>query len=276
MADKKKTTEQQPKEELHEEETKIELEKEEVPEEIKDIEEETKIEQKPTILDQWQPKTSLGKKVKEGKITNIDQILDRGEKILEKEISETLLPNLEIELLLVGQSKGKFGGGARRIFKQTQKKTPEGNKPSFICLAATGNKNGYIGIGLGKSKDTVPSREKAIRKAKLNIFKIRRGCGSWECGCKTAHSIPFTVTGKCGSAQIKLMPAPKGKGLVVEKECAKVLKLSGIKDVFSKATGQTGVKINLLKACIEAMQKLTETKIKPEHTENLGIKEGKL
>ncbi len=268
-----KKTEQ--KEEIHEEEeTKIEVEPIETPEEIKDIEEETKIEHKTTALDNWQPKTSLGKKVKEGKITNISQILDKGETILEKEITEALLPNLEMELLLVGQSKGKFGGGSRRIFKQTQKKTPEGNKPSFLCLAAAGNKDGYIGIGLGKSKDTVPSREKAIRQAKLNIFKIIRGCGSWECGCKTPHSIPFTVIGKSGSAWIKLMPAPKGKGLVVEKECAKVLKLAGIKDVFSRTKGQTGVKINLIKACIQALEKLSTTKTKPEYTQSLGMTEG--
>lgn len=280
MVVKKKKNEEEPTKEKEiiashdEEETKIVLEKEESHEEIKDVDEETKIEEKPTEIEKWQPKTSLGKKVKEGKITSISQILDTGEKILEKEIVDATIPNLEIELLLVGQSKGKFGGGARRIFKQTQKKTPEGNKPSFLCMAATGNKNGYIGIGLGKSKDTVPSREKAIRNAKLNIFKITRGCGSWECNCKTPHSIPFTVKGKCGSAEIKLMPAPKGKGLVVEKECAKVLRLAGIKDILSKTKGQTRAKINLVTACITALKQLTDTKIKPDYIQNLGMKEG--
>ena len=109
---------------------------------------------------------------------------------------------LKNDLLLIGQSKGKFGGGARRIFKQTQKKTPEGNKPSFACAAVVGNEDGYVGVGSGKSKDTVPAREKAIRRAKLNLFKIRRGCGSWECNCKTHHSIPFETEGKCGSVSI--------------------------------------------------------------------------
>jgi hypothetical protein len=74
-------------------------------------------------FDSWQPKTTMGKKVKSGEIKDIDQILDNGEKILESEIVDILLPNLESELLLIGQSKGKFGGGQRRVFKQTQKKT---------------------------------------------------------------------------------------------------------------------------------------------------------
>ena len=56
-----------------------------------------------------------------------------------------------------------------------------------------GNKNGVIGVGYGKSKETVPAREKAFRNAKLNIFKIRRGCGSWECMCGEPHSIPFMI-----------------------------------------------------------------------------------
>lgn len=222
-------------------------------------------------LDKWNPKTSIGKKVKAGQITHLSEILNNGERILEYEIIDTLLPELELELLMVGQSKGKFGGGSRRIFGQTQKKTPEGNKLSFATMAVVGTKNGYVGIGIGKSKDTVPAREKAGRNAKLNMFKISRGCGSWECNCKTSHSIPFTVEGKCGSVSIKLMPAPKGKGLVVEKECAKILRLAGIKDVWSKTKGQTQVKKNLIKACELALRKLIQTKINPVVIQETGL-----
>ena len=169
----------------------------------------------------WKPKTNLGRKVKSGEIKDIDEILDNGLKILEAEIVDALLPNLESELLLIGQSKGKFGGGQRRVFKQTQKKTREGNKPHFSTFAVVGNKNGYVGMGSGKSKETVPAREKAFKSAKLNIIKIRRGNGSWEDPTKTPNSIPFTVDGKCGSVKITLKPAPKGTGLKVEKECQK-------------------------------------------------------
>jgi small subunit ribosomal protein S5 len=181
---------------------------------------------------------------------------------------------MESELLLIGQSKGKFGGGSRRIFRQTQKKTPEGNKPSFACFAAVGNFDGYVGAGNGKSKDTVPAREKATRTAKLNVFKIRRGCGSWECGCKTPHSIPFAVEGKCSSVKIKLMPAPKGKGLCVEPECAKILRLAGVKDVWSKTFGQTRNKTNLIKACIAALRQLNIVKVQTNKKKDLGILEG--
>jgi small subunit ribosomal protein S5 len=226
-------------------------------------------------LDDWKPRTSLGHEVKNKTITDIDAILDEGRTILEAEITETLLPDMETELLLIGQAKGKFGGGQRRIFKNTQKKTREGNKPKFSVMAVVGDKNGHIGIGVGSSKETVPSREKAIRQAKMNIFKIRRGSGSWESSTVTEpHTIPFAVEGKCGSVIVRLMPAPKGKGLTVEKECAKVLGLAGIQDVWSKSYGQTKNKMNMIKALEAALKKLSTTKLRPQDVEMLSVIEG--
>ncbi len=251
------------------EEVKLDVEKDVLTE----IPEEEAVEVKKGGVDvtAWQPKTSIGQKVKAGEITNIDQILDKGQKILEEMIVDVLLPGMQSDLLMIGQAKGKFGGGQKRVFKQTQKKTPEGNKPSFSCVAIVGNGNGYVGVGTGKSKDTVPAREKALRKAKINIFKIARGCGSWECGCKTPHSIPFAVEGKTGSIRIRLMPAPKGKGLCLEQESAKILKIAGIKDVWSKTDGNLRTTTNLIGAVLDALKKLNTTKIRPSHAERVAL-----
>ncbi len=237
-------------------------------------EEQTKIELTAEVRN-WKPKTDLGRKVQSGEIKNIDEIIDNGLTILEPEIIDSLM-QLESELLLIGQAKGKFGGGQRRVFRQTQKKTREGNKPKFTTLAVVGNKDGYIGLGLGKSKETVPAREKALKNAKLNLFKITRGSGSWQSNSSTPNSIPFAVTGKCGSSEIKLMPAPKGTGLCVEKECAKILALAGIKDVWSKTQGQTKNKINLVMACEDALRKLVTTKVRPKDAQAISLQEGKL
>lgn len=224
----------------------------------------------------WVPKTELGRKVKNGEITKIDEIIDNGMKILEPEIIDILMPDLETDLLLIGQSKGKFGGGQRRVFKQTQKKTQEGNKPKFATFAVSGNKNGFVGIGYGKAKETVPAREKAIRNSKLNVIKILRGNGSWEDTSTEPNSIPFAVDGKCGSVKIKLMPAPRGTGLCVEPECQKILRLAGIKDIWSKTQGQTKTKINLITACFEALTKLSEMKVQPRFKDLLGVTGGAL
>ena len=252
------------------------LEEEEIIIENDAIKKEVVVEKRHTAFNKesWKPKTSLGIKVKSGEIDNIDYVLDNRLRILEHEIVDVLMPNLVIDLLFVGQSKGKFGGGQKRVFRQTQKKTQEGNKPHFGTFAVLGNGNGYIGIGYGKSKETVPAREKATRNAKRNIVKILRGCGSWQCGCKKPHSIPFAVEGRKGSVRIRLMPAPRGTGLSIEGECAKMLKIAGIKDIRSHTLGQTRTKVNLIYACFEALKKLATIKIHEGDAEKLGIVEG--
>lgn len=209
-------------------------------------------EEKQNALDNWKPKTLLGRKVREGKIKNIDEIIN--EPILEQQIIDLLLPTTS-DLLLIGQSKGKFGGGKRRAWKQTQRKTIDGNVPSFSCGVIIGDKSGHVGVGFGKAKETLPAREKALRKAKLNVIKITRGCASFDCSCSELHTVPFIVEGKCGSAVVRLIPAPQGTGLVIGDECKKILKLAGIKDIYSKTFGQTRSTINLAKACIEALKK---------------------
>jgi len=208
-------------------------------------------------LASWVPKTQIGKDVKEGKEKDIDNILENGKRILEPEIVDTLM-NLENDLLSIGQAKGKFGGGKRRAWRQTQKKTKEGNVLTFSAMAVVGDRKGHVGLGYGKAKETLPSREKAVRKAKLNLMKIRMGCAHFDCSCNEAHTVPYVVEGKCGSVRLKLMPAPQGTGLVVGDECKKILKLAGIKDVYCASSGTVRTTFNLAKACIDALQKTTE------------------
>jgi len=206
------------------------------------------------IIESWDPKTKLGEEVKSGKVKNIDEILDDKRKILESEIVDSLV-NLKSDLIFIGQSKGKFGGGKRRVWRQTQRKTKQANVPTFSTMAVIGDENGHIGIGAGKSKETLPARDKAIRKAKLNIMKIKRTCAGFDCDCSELHTVPFKVTGKAGSVRVTLIPAPQGTGLVVGTELKKILKFAGIKDVYSRASGKVRTTFNLIKACMDALEK---------------------
>ena len=227
----------------------------------------------PNHLETWKPKTRLGKLVQDKEITDMDDVLDNGWKIYEPEIVDTLLPGLESELLLYGQSRGKFGGGQRREFRQTQKKTKEGNKPKFSTVALVGNGNGFVGIGFGKAKETVPAREKASRNAKLNIIKIRRGSGSWESTIEEPHSLPFKVQGRSGSVVVTLLPAPKGNGIKGQQELVKILHRAGIQDAWIKARGMTSARQNLIKACFNALKKTSSLHVLAADKER--ITEGK-
>lgn len=205
-------------------------------------------------LENWVPKTILGKKVKENKIKNIDEALKH--KILEPEIIDSLIKTKE-EVLNIGQAKGKFGGGKRRAWRQTQRKTKEGNVATFSCMVVIGS-NGYLGLGYGRSKETLPARAKAVRKAKLNLIKIKTACASFDCNCGENHTIPFIVEGKSGSSRVRLIPAPQGTGLVAGDEIKKILRVAGIKDVYSNTKGKKRTTINMAKACVDALKKTTE------------------
>jgi small subunit ribosomal protein S5 len=97
-----------------------------------------------------------------------------------------------------------------------------------------------------------------------------RGSGSWQSSTNEPHSIPFKVTGKSGSVKMTLMPAPVGKGLIIEKECKKILDLAGIKDVWSRTEGQTVTKLNLVLACVDALKKLSTIKISEKKKKDMS------
>ncbi len=212
-------------------------------------------------LELWIPKTQLGKDVKAGKIKDIETVFASGKKILEAEIVDTLIPHLQTDVLFIGQAKGKFGGGKRRAFRQTQKVGKEGTTLTFSVMAVVGDGSGHIGIGYGKAAETLPAKEKAVRKAKLNMMTVPRGCGSFNCSCSEKHSIPMEIEGKCSSVKIKLIPAPQGTGLVVNNELKKILRVAGIKDIYSKSSGKKRTTFNTAKACVQALNKLNDLEL---------------
>lgn len=222
----------------------------------------------------WVPKTQLGKEVLSGKYTSIKDVIKSGNRILEAEITEHLVPDLKTEFVNVGQAKGKFGGGKRKTSKATQKITKEGSVMSFSMVCISGNSNGVVGLGFGKARENVPAREKAVRKAKQDLILIRRGAGSWGSFGTDPTTIPFSVTGKCGSTKITLIPAPKGTGLVAEDEVAKMLELAGIKDVWSRTQGTTSNKTNLMKATFAALKQLQKVRLTPKVIKGRNIVDG--
>ena len=197
----------------------------------------------------WPAKTQAGKLVQKGEITSIDQIIEKGIPILENEIVSALLRDLKEEVLNINS---------------VQRTTDAGRKRRFRVCVAIGNNDGYVGIGIDKALNVRPAIDRASRKARLNIFKVKRGCGSWECGCGEEHSIPYASKGKQGSVSITLIPAPKGTGIVAGKTAKKVLELAGIKDVWSRTSGQTASTVNFAQATINALKNIRKTRMAQE------------
>ena len=190
-------------------------------------------------LDNWVPKTQLGKQVYEGQVSSIYEIFEEGFKIKEVQIVDVLVPGLKDEVININL---------------VQKQTDAGESSRFTALVAVGNENGLIGVGLGKAKRVRNAIEKGIRLAKLNLHPIRMGCGSWECDCGEGHTLPFKVQGKAGSVVVKLLPGPQGLGLVAGDTAKVVLKMSGVKDCWSKCIGRTTTTNSFAFATFEALK----------------------
>jgi len=214
---------------------------------------------KESMIVEWEPKTKLGIQVKKGKITSMHDALQSGLPLREPQIVDILLPDLADEVLDVNM---------------VQRMTDSGRRVKFLITVAVGNKNGYVGLGQAKGKEVGASIRKAIEHAKLELIEIRRGCGSWECGCGKPHTVPFAVTGKSGSVEITFKPAPQGIGLATGDVAKKILTLAGIKDCWAFTNGKTRTTVNYAKSVFNALKKNTEMRVLSSEIKSVGIVSG--
>jgi small subunit ribosomal protein S5 len=191
-------------------------------------------------LEEWVPKTRLGKMIQEGKITSVEDVFISGLKISEPQIVDALIPDLQEEVININL---------------VQKQTDAGEKSRFKAIVAVGNRDGYIGLGQGKASQVRNAIEKAAANARLNIVPIKRGCGSWECSCGKAHSVAFMVEGKCGGVRVVIVPGPRGLGLVSSEVAKTILGMAGIKDLWMRSYGATRTVPSFACAVFDALKK---------------------
>ncbi|AGB50174.1 ribosomal protein S5/S2 [Methanomethylovorans hollandica DSM 15978] len=195
--------------------------------------------------EEWIPQTRLGKLVQEGQITSMDEAIDSGLPLRESRIVDILLPNLEDEVLDINM---------------VQRMTDSGRRVKFRATVIVGNGDGFVGLGQAKDNQVGPAIRKAIENAKINLVRVKRGCGSWECACGLNHTVPSEVMGKAGSVIVVLMPAPRGLGLAAGGTAKKVLEKAGIKDVWTRTEGTTRTTLNFAKATFNALQAIGTVK----------------
>lgn len=122
-----------------------------------------------------------------------------------------------------------------------------GRRMRFRATVVIGNRNGKVGVGVGKSEEVVGSIQKAISDAKKNLIVVKMD----------GTTIPHDIAIKYKSASILLMPAAPGTGIIAGGTIRKVVELAGIKDILSKSFGTTN-KISCSRAALEALSLLKE------------------
>jgi small subunit ribosomal protein S2e len=132
-----------------------------------------------------------------------------------------------------------------------QKQTRAGQRTRFKAFVVIGDKNGHLGLGVKCSKEVATSIRAAIILAKLSLIPVRRGY--WGNKIGKPHTVPTKVTGKCGSVLVRLVPAPRGTGIVAAETPTKLLTFAGIEDIFTRASGHTKTLGNFAKATFAAL-----------------------
>ena len=134
-----------------------------------------------------------------------------------------------------------------------------GRRFSFSALSVAGNRGGLVGHGFGKARQVPNAIEKAAKDARKHMMRV----------CLTPlGTIPHEVTGRHCGAEIRLIPASPGTGVIAGQSVRAVCEMAGVKDILTKAYGSTNP-VNLIKATFNALSQLRM----PETVEGLrGVK----
>ena len=173
--------------------------------------------------------TKLGRLVKAGKIKTIEHIYLFSMPIKEYEI---------VEYFLGEKGSGKLKDEVMKV-QPVQKQTRAGQRTRFKAFVLVGDFDGHVGLGVKVGKEVANAIRAAIIDGKMNVVPARRGY--WGNKIGLPHTVPNKIHGKCGSVHIRLVPAPRGTGIVAAPVSKKILQYAGVTDCFTQTKGTTMV-----------------------------------
>jgi small subunit ribosomal protein S2e len=182
------------------------------------------------------PVTKLGRLVDSGRITSLEEIYLYALPIKEYQIIDKFVPNLKDEVMKIMPVQKQTNAGQRTRFK------------AFVCV---GDEKGHLGLGVKCASEVANAIRGAIILAKLSLVPIRKGY--WGSRFGEPHTVPCKVSGKCGSVLVRLVPAPRGTGIVAARTPKKLLHFAGLEDVFTTSKGKTKTMGNFAKATFNAV-----------------------
>lgn len=190
--------------------------------------------------------TKLGRLVKSGMVKSIDDVFLWSIPIKEPQIIDALIPNLSDEVMSIAP---------------IQKQTTAGQRTRFKAFVAVGDNKSLVGLGWKSAKEVANAIRGAIVSAKLSVIRVQMG--HWGSTLGRPHTVPMKISGKVGSVMVRLIPAPRGTGLVAAPIGKKFLGMAGLRDVYTSATGHTRSTGNFVKAMFKCLTR-TQSFVTPE------------
>lgn len=125
-----------------------------------------------------------------------------------------------------------------------------GRRFSIRALVVVGDRNGYVGYGLGKASEYTEAIRKGVEDAKKHLMQVPL----------SGTTIPFMVTTRYGASEVMLKPAAPGTGVIAGGAVRAVMEAVGVRDILTKTLGSTN-KANTVNACLKALHELRSPEV---------------
>ena len=149
-----------------------------------------------------------------------------------------------VQAKMQGKAEGPEDGLREKMIaiNRVTKVVKGGRILGFAALTVVGDGDGRVGMGKGKSKEVPAAVQKAMEEARRNMIKVSLRDGTLQ----------HRVTGHHGAANVIMMPAPKGTGIIAGGPMRAVFEVVGITDVVAKSHGSSNP-YNMVRATLDAL-----------------------
>ena len=124
-----------------------------------------------------------------------------------------------------------------------------GRRFSFSAIVVAGDRQGRVGIGLGKANEVPEAIKKASKQAKKNMIRVPM--------TPDTKSVPHDVIGKFCSGRVLLKPAVEGTGVIASATVRGILEAAGLQNVRTK-TLRSRNPHNVVKATMDGLKRLRD------------------
>mgnify|MGYP002857288894 CR=1 FL=1 len=121
-----------------------------------------------------------------------------------------------------------------------------GRRMALSALVVVGDRNGHVGVGMGKSAEVPNAIKKGVEDAKKNMFTVP---------LTPERTLPHDILGEFGAGRVLIKPATAGTGVIAGSAARAVMELAGVNDCFAKSLG-TDNAVNVVKATAEGLKNM--------------------